>query len=197
MMMKGDTMEASEVDAREAMGMMSRMWWIFVVTGIFWIVVSLVILQFETASITTVGVIIGVMFILAGMQDFVIGFLAEGWKWLWILFGVIFIIAGIVALASPKQTVAAFADVLGFLFLMFGIFWMIEAFATKEANPLWWMGLIAGILMVVMAFWTGGQFFITKVYTLLAFAGIWALMHGITDIVKAFQVKKIGKLEAS
>lgn len=173
------------------------MWWIFVVTGIFWIVVSLVILQFETASITTVGVIIGVMFILAGMQDFVIGFLAEGWKWLWILFGVIFIIAGIVALASPKQTVAAFADVLGFLFLMFGIFWMIEAFATKEANPLWWMGLIAGILMVVMAFWTGGQFFITKVYTLLAFAGIWALMHGITDIVKAFQVKKIGKLEAS
>ena len=33
--------------------------------------------------------------------------------------------------------------------------------------------------MVVLAFWTGGQFFIEKQYTLLVFAGIWALMSGL------------------
>lgn len=46
--------------------------------------------------------------------------------------------------------------------------------------------LIAGILIVILAFWTGGQFFIDKAYTLLAFAGIWALLSGITDIIRAF-----------
>ena len=43
--------------------------------------------------------------------------------------------------------------------------------------------------MVMLAFWTSGQFFIEKAYTLLVFAGIWALMHGITDIVRAFRIR--------
>lgn len=189
--------EISELDAKAGLGMMAKAWWVLIVTGILWILVSLVILQFRSASITAVGVIIGIMFILMGLQDFMIAYLAEGWKWLWVVFGVIFVLAGIVALVSPKNTVAAFADILGFLFLMVAVFWIIEAFATKESNPLWWMGLIAGILMVVIAFWTSGQFLVTKIYTLLVFAGVWALLHGITDIIKAFQIKKIGKLAAS
>lgn len=43
--------------------------------------------------------------------------------------------------------------------------------------------------MLVLAFWTSGQFFIEKAYMLLVFAGIWALMHGFTDIVRAFQFR--------
>lgn len=190
-------MEATDAEVAGAAGEISKWWWIWLVTGIIWVVISLVILQFENSSISTVGIIIGVMFLLAGIQDFAMMFLAEGWKWLWAIFGVIFVIAGVVALASPKNTVAAFADILGFLFLLVAIFWIIEAFATKDANPLWWMGLIAGILMVVIAFWTGSQLLVTKVYTLLAFAGIWAMLHGVTDMIKAFQIKKIGKMVAS
>ena len=30
---------------------------------------------------------------------------------------------------------------------------------------------VGGILMIVLAFWTSGQFFIEKAYTLLVFAG--------------------------
>jgi uncharacterized membrane protein HdeD (DUF308 family) len=44
---------------------------------------------------------------------------------------------------------------------------------------------------VILAFWTSGQFFIEKAYTLLVFAGIWALMHGISDIVRAFQLRRL------
>jgi uncharacterized membrane protein HdeD (DUF308 family) len=43
--------------------------------------------------------------------------------------------------------------------------------------------------MVVLAFWTSGQFFIDKAYTLLVFAGIWALFHGVGDLVRAFQIR--------
>ena len=92
---------------------------------------------------------------------------------------------------SPENTFAAIADILGFLFLIVGVFWIIQAFVERDENDVWWLGLGAGVLMVVLAFWTGGQFFIEKQYTLLVFAGIWALMSGVTDIVRAFQIRKL------
>ena len=45
--------------------------------------------------------------------------------------------------------------------------------------------------MIVMAFWVSGQFFLTRAYTLLVFAGIWALMSGITHIARAFQIRQL------
>ena len=98
------------------------------------------------------------------------------------------------AFISPENTFAALADMLGFLFLLVGLFWIIEAFSAREVNELWWLGLVSGILMCVLAFYTGGQFFIEKTYVLLVFAGIWALMAGVTDIVRAFQIRKVGRL---
>ena len=114
--------------------------------------------------------------------------------WLYGLFGVLFLIAGVIALISPENTFAALADILGFLFLLVGIFWIIQAFVSREINELWWLGLLSGILMVILAFWTGGQFFIEKAYVLLVFAGIWALLQGVSDVVRAFQIRKLGEM---
>ena len=61
----------------------------------------------------------------------------------------------------------------------------------REDNPVWWLGLIGGILMVMLAFWTSGQFFLEKAYTLLVFAGIWAMMQGVTDIFRAFALRSL------
>jgi uncharacterized membrane protein HdeD (DUF308 family) len=54
-----------------------------------------------------------------------------------------------------------------------------------------WSRLASGVLMLAPAFWTSGQFFIDKAYVLLVFAGIWALLHGVTDIVSAFVVRSV------
>jgi Short repeat of unknown function (DUF308) len=171
-----------------------RLWWLWLVAGVAWIVIALVILQFDQASITTVGVLIGIMFLLSGFQQFVIAAVMPSLKWLWIIFGILFVVAGIIALISPENTFAAIADILGFLFLLVGVFWTIQAFVDKDVNELWWLGLISGVLMIILAFWTGGQFFIDKAYVLLVFAGIWALMHGVTDIVRAFQIRGLTRL---
>ncbi len=184
-------------DAREAVAAVSKLWWLSLVTGILWFFIAIVILQFDTASVTTVGVIVGAMFLFTGLQQFVISTVVDGWKWLWIVFGVLFVLAGIYALVNPGATTAALADSLGFLFLLVAIFWTIEAFATRHSNELWWLGLLSGIIMLVLAFWVSGQFFFTRVYILLVFAGIWALLQGVNDIIRAFQLKRLGKLATS
>jgi uncharacterized membrane protein HdeD (DUF308 family) len=161
----------------------------YLVVGVCWLVASLVILQFDEASITTVGVIVGIMFVAAGVQQFVLAAMADSLRWLWGIFGALFVVAGIICFINPEDTFAGLADILGFLFLTVGAWWVIRAFIEKSVNPVWWLGLIGGILMVIMAFYTSGQFFIQKAYTLLVFAGIWALMQGITDIAKAFVIR--------
>jgi len=170
---------------------LANFWWLWLVTGIIWIIAALAILQFDQASVKTVGVIIGLMFAYAAVQQFVLVALADRLKWLFAIFGVLFAAAAIICFINPENTFHGIADILGFLFLTVGVWWIIQAFVEKAVNPIWWLGLISGILMVILAFWTSGQFFIEKAYTLLVFAGIWALMHGVTDIVRAFQVRSL------
>jgi uncharacterized membrane protein HdeD (DUF308 family) len=174
---------------REAAREIAGFWWVWLVVGIAWIVASLVILQFDQASITTIGIIVGLMFVFAGAQQLVLAAVAESLRWLWAIFGVLFLIAGAICFFNPKDTFAGMADILGFLFLMVGIWWTIRAFIEKAANPAWWLGLIGGVMMLILAFWTSGQFFIEKAYTLVVLAGVWALMQGITDVIRAFAVR--------
>jgi uncharacterized membrane protein HdeD (DUF308 family) len=181
-------------DQRRAVQRIARLWWLWLAIGIVWIAVALVILQFDEASVTTVGVIIGLMFLGAGVQALATAGLVDRLGWLYGLFGVLFVAAGVVALISPGNTFESVASVLGFLFFIVGAYWIIQAFVVREANELWWLGLLAGVLMLIVAFWTGGQLLIEKEYVLLVFAGIWALMAGVLDVVRAFQIRKLGQI---
>jgi uncharacterized membrane protein HdeD (DUF308 family) len=170
------------------------LWWLWLLFGVFWVAVAFVVLQFDQASITTVGVLLGFMFLLSGLQQLFIAMFASGWaRWVLIGFGVLLLIAAVISFIEPENTFAGVADVLGFIFLIIGTFWTVQALMERELNPLWWVGLISGIAMIILGFWTAGQFFIEKAYILLVFAGIWALFHGVTDLIKAFQIRRIAK----
>ena len=166
-------------------------WWVLLIGGIAWLAVSLVVLQFNNASVTTVGILVGLMFLSVGIENIALASLDVPMRWVWGLFGGLFLVSAVICFANPADTFAGLADVLGFLFLIVGIWWMVRAFLERNVNPAWWLGLISGILMTSLAFWTSGQFFIHKAYVLLVFAGIWALMQGITTIVRSFEVRSL------
>src|SRR5829696_2243743 len=101
-------------ESREASRDVSGLWWIWLVVGIAWIVAALVILQFDSASVTTIGIIVGSMFAVAGVQQLVLAAIAPTMRWLWALFGVMFFIAAVVCFFDPADTFAGLADILGF-----------------------------------------------------------------------------------
>jgi uncharacterized membrane protein HdeD (DUF308 family) len=168
-------------------------WWLELLLGVVWVVISVVVLKFNQASVATVGILTGLMFLVFAAQESALAAIDRPRRWIWAIFSVLLAASGIVALIHPIATFAGFADILGFVFLLIGVMWMVQAFTERPVNDLWWLTLISGIMMTVLAFWVSGQFFVVRAYTLLIFAGIWAMTTGIIDIVRAFQIREVGR----
>jgi len=177
---------------RPFLNQLARYWWVELLAGILWSTIAIVVLKFNHASVVTVGVLTGLMFLLFAAEQFALAAVDRTTRWVWIIFGVIMTAAGILALSHPVKTFTSLADILGFIFVLIGIQWMVRAFLERLVTELWWLTLISGVLMIMLGFWVSGAFYLTRAYTLLVFAGIWALMKGVTDIVRAFQIRQLG-----
>jgi uncharacterized membrane protein HdeD (DUF308 family) len=182
--------------AAQAVAGIAKWWWLLLITGALWLVIGVIVLRLDAQSLATVGYLVGFMLIFTGIEQFMVASAVPGWRWVWLLFGVFFLVGGIWAVANPIGTSAALASSLGLLFVLVSIFWFVEALASRDSNSLWWLTLISAIIMLGMGIWVGSQGLLAKGITLLVFAGFWALMHGVGDFIRAFQLKKLGALVA-
>jgi uncharacterized membrane protein HdeD (DUF308 family) len=164
------------------------------VSGIIWLMISLVVLRFTTTSITTIGILIGVVFTVATIEEFLIaGLSSGGWTVVHIILGIFFMFGAIWGYADPKDAFWALASVLGFLLVVYGTFEITESVMTRALNPLWWLGLTAGILLILLGFWAGQQLLVVKAQLLIFYVGLAAMFRGFAQIVTAFQVHAIGE----
>src|SRR5207247_843197 len=67
------------------------------------------------------------------------------------LLALAFVVIGIVSFVHPGDTFKALAAVMSFYFIIKGTFDLAIAFATRPENDLWWLGLIAGIVGIMVA----------------------------------------------
>ena len=65
-------------------------WWLFLLTGIAWLILSWIALRFTPASIPTVGALLGALFLVAMVNEFFIASVRSSWRWLHIVMGVLF-----------------------------------------------------------------------------------------------------------
>ena len=175
--------------ADAALWRMAGPWWLFLITGIAWLIISVMVLRFTPASINTVGILLGVLFLLAGFNEFMIGSVGHSWRWAHIVLGVIFIIGAIWAFARPFNAFWSLASVLGLLLIFKGTLDLIAAVVTRDVNPSWWLGLVTGILELILGFWASQQEFPARGALLLLWVGFFALFRGISEIVVSFELR--------
>ena len=179
----------------------ARYWWVFLVTGIAWLLIAWLVLRLNETSITTVGVLIGVVFIVAGVTEAGLATLVSGgWKVWYYLMSVIFFLGGLWGLIRPVNTFFALASVLGLILIFYGAFEIVRAVSWHDVNPYWWIGLITGILLILLAFWVSGSDRVyalaQRAYLILFWVGFMAIFKGITEIVVAFGIRRAGKVAA-
>ena len=176
---------------REVLEDAADRWWIFLVTGIAWLVFALLVFQWDFTTVYAISILFGTIAVIAGVNEFAeISISTTGWKWVHGILGVLFIVVGIYALWNPYDTFATLAALVGVFLLFKGIFDIMVSFLARQAFELWWLQLVVGIIEILLAFWIAGSFK-NKVILLVAYVGIIALSRGITELILAFKLKSL------
>ena len=166
-------------------------WWLFLVTGIGWTLVGLIVLRFDYTSVSAISILFGCVAIAAGVLEIGVLILAEGWwKLLYGFLSVVFIAAGIIAFIHPGNTFVALAAVVSFFLVFAGTFDIIISISTRHEIEVWWLQLIGGIIEVALGFWAAGYYGRSAVL-LIAWVAAYTLIRGVRDIVLAFRVREL------
>jgi uncharacterized membrane protein HdeD (DUF308 family) len=172
---------------------LTRLWWVYLVTGVAWLIIALVVLRFDTTSIATVGVLLGVVLIVAGANELFTAFVRRSWAWVHGILGVLFIAGGIAAFFQPFSAFWALASILGLLLVLDGSFNLIAGILSKDVNDVWWLGVVVGVLEILLAFWVSQQFFAARAILILIWVAFAALLRGVMQIVTAFHLRRLGR----
>ena len=165
-------------EERELVEETADRWWLFLLTGIAWLVFALLVFQWDYTTVYAISYLFGVVALVAGLNEFLaIGVSTTGWKIVRGILGVLFVIAGIWALVHPHNAFATLAALIGFFLLFKGIFDVTVAFMTKPQFDLWWLQLVVGIFEILLVIWVG----------------VIALSRGITELFLAFKLLRLNR----
>jgi len=184
------TMSASSAGMRGEVERASGKWWLLLITGIAWILIGVVVLDANVDSALTIGYLVSAYLIVAGVMEFVLAGALEGFRWLHVILGILFIIGGILALTDPFHTFRVLAELVGLFLVIKGTFDFVLGLASRHEFDLWWLTLVSGVLQIVIGLWASG-YPGRSAWLLLLWVGIGALMRGVTQLFLAFQVRRI------
>ena len=184
------------LEERETVKDAAGLWWLFLLTGIAWIVVSWLILRWDYSTVASISYLFGFLAIAAGVNEFLMfPGSSAGWKVFHGLLGLLFVAAGVFALFNPFQTFAAIASLMGLFFIVKGTFDVIVSIATRNEVHAWWIQLVVGLIELGIGFWASGPGYETygnQVVLLVVWAGLMCLFRGITELVFAFKLRSVG-----
>jgi len=169
----------------------ARLWWVYLITGTLWLVFSLIVFRFNLTTVTAVGIAVGAVCIAAGVNEFLMLPISRGgWKAVHAIFGVLFALVGIVALAYPHRTFVEVAAIFSFFLLFKGLLDGFASLALRHVSDLWWIGLIVGTIEILLAFWAAGNFG-RQAVLLVVWVGAAALSRGVVEIALAFRLHSL------
>lgn len=163
-------------------------WWVLLVAGIVWVAFGLAVLQFGLTSARAIGLVIGLMLVVAAFSQLAAVAAARQFRVLHAVLAGVFFVAGMIGLIWPDPTFLALTRLVAWLLLFKGCANIVIALMSRGTGALWWFLLGLGVIEIGVAFWAAGVPSRSAVLLVLWVALI-ALTKGLTDIVLAFGVR--------
>jgi uncharacterized membrane protein HdeD (DUF308 family) len=175
--------------SRDTVRGLAGSWWLFLILGVLWILFGTFVLSYNAGSLLAVAVLCGVTFIGTGFTQIVGAARTESWRWLYLVGGVLSVLAGILAFAWPGRTLLVVSVVLAWFLVFKGIVDVVGALADT-GRPWWWVGLIVGILELLLGIWAAG-YPGRSLFVFVNVVGIYAMFYGFGEIFAAFDLRRL------
>jgi uncharacterized membrane protein HdeD (DUF308 family) len=170
---------------------LEKMWGWYLAGGIISMIFGFFVISYRHASVYAIVYLASGFFIAVGLFEIVAGVRAARQRWPLLVFGVIWVGAGIVGFVWPHITIFIVAVLIGWSFLVLGIFDIINSIRYHYL-PYWWASLIRGIIAVALGFLCirhpGAP-----LTALVVFIGILAIVFGAVEVISAFSARHATK----
>jgi uncharacterized membrane protein HdeD (DUF308 family) len=170
---------------------LEKMWGWYLAGGIFSMIFGFFVISYRHASVYAVIYLASGFFIAAGVFEIIGAVRMARQRWLHLVFGVIWVGAGVVGFVWPHITIYIVAILVGWGFLVLGIFDIVNAVRYRYLS-FWWAYLIRGVIAVGLGFLCirhpGAP-----LTALVVLIGILAIVFGAVEVIGAFSARHATK----
>src|SRR3954452_8216153 len=121
-------------------------WWLFVVLGVICLITGLLAIVWPGLTLLTLGIFAGIYLMIAAVMEIIDAIAGEpGGRALSAILGIVALIAGLIFLRRPGESLLAIVIVAGVFLVAEGVIRVFRAFGSSEGR--WW-SVAAGIVDV-------------------------------------------------
>jgi uncharacterized membrane protein HdeD (DUF308 family) len=170
---------------------LSSVWWWFLTLGVVWTLFGAYVLSYRVGSLAAVAALVGVAFLFGGVTQLAVAARVQSWRWLFIVAGILAVAAGILTFVWPDVTLYVVAVLVAWYLIVFGVVHLVGALAGPKLSY-WWTQLVLGVAELVLGVWAVRSWQ-RSLLTLVTLVGVWAIVHGVSEVFAAFSVRQAGK----
>jgi uncharacterized membrane protein HdeD (DUF308 family) len=166
----------------------AKNWWLFLILCLVTVVAGILAIVYPGITLLALGIFAGISLLMIGVMEIVEAFAESEARAMSAIIGVLSLLAGLVCLRRPGESLLAIVIVLGFWLIIEGVIRFIAAFAVLEDRALV-MGLaildiILGVLILALPE--------LSLVTLAILFAISLLARGVFAIITAFRLRSVG-----
>jgi uncharacterized membrane protein HdeD (DUF308 family) len=164
----------------------ARNWWMFVLLGLICLVTGILAVVWPDITLLTLGILAGVYLMIAAIMEIIDAIVGDpGGRALSAILGIVSLIAGLIFIRRPGESLLAIVMVAGIFLIAEGVIRIVRAFSSVGNR--WWgvaagaIDVIAGIIILA---WPD-----IGLVTLAVFFAVTMVVRGVFAIVVGFKLR--------
>jgi uncharacterized membrane protein HdeD (DUF308 family) len=168
----------------------AKEWWLLAVLGVVSLVCGVLAIVYPDITLLAVGIIFGFYLLMAGVFELVEAIVGDpASRALSAIVGVVALLAGLICLRRPGDSLLALIVVLGAYLIVTGVARLVRAFASVEYRGWSLLSAVVDLILgILILSWPD-----ESLVTLAVFFGISLIFRGAFALFAAFQLRKLRK----